>query len=161
MQGTVTHVNDDDCPAPLPLVESLPFRLGVLGTLATAQLAARLKAHGLKPKHVDLMTLLSAKAPASQLELARIMGVAPSLIVTLADHLAELGIVQRERDPEDRRRQLLTLSNRGQDLLTECAVTSASLDAELTADLTPEETAALRRGLRKLATRVGAPVADG
>ncbi|MEV0260355.1 MarR family winged helix-turn-helix transcriptional regulator [Streptomyces sp. NPDC050617] len=151
----------DDCPAPMPLVESLPFRLGVLGTLVTDQLVARLKSHDLKPKHVGLMTLLSAKAPASQLELARIMGVAPSLIVTLADHLAELGVVQRERDPDDRRRQLLTLSDRGQDLLTECAMASAALDAELTADLTPDETAALRTGLRKLAARTGAPVADG
>jgi len=35
------------------------------------------------------------------------MGVAPSLVVALADHLKELEAVQRVRDPADRRRQIL------------------------------------------------------
>ncbi|GHI35797.1 MarR family winged helix-turn-helix transcriptional regulator [Streptomyces violascens] len=96
---------------------SVVFRLGVLGAAATDLFAARIEAHELKPKHVGLMVVLDAGRASSQLEIAGVMGVAPSLVVALADHLEKLGAVQRVRDPADRRRQTLTLTEHGRELL--------------------------------------------
>lgn len=159
MVGRVRNVTDE-CPAPLPLTESLPFQLGLLGALVTDELAQQLRAYQMKPKHLTLMNLLSARAPLSQLDSARIMAVAPSHIVSLADHLAQLGVVTRERDPADRRRQLLALSGAGHELLAECAMAAADIDAELAAQLTAEEQAGLRAALRSLTTHYGAPRAE-
>jgi DNA-binding MarR family transcriptional regulator len=119
------------------------FRLGVLGAIVTDLFSARIEPHSLKPKHVGLMVVLDGGLAASQLDIARTMGVAPSLVVALADHLEELGAIQRVRDPADRRRQILTLTDRGHELLGTCATIARSLDAELEIDLNDEEDTAL------------------
>lgn len=131
------------------------FRLGVLGALAANQFAARMESHDLKPKHVGLMAALDAGRPASQQELAGRLGVAPSLVVSLADHLESLGAVSRVRDPDDRRRQVLTLTAQGQRLLKTCETAARELDEEFTAALSAAERAALDRALGVLAADAG------
>lgn len=139
------------------LTDTVAFRLGTLGALTADLFAERIAAHGLKPKHAGLMALLASGAAASQQEIARSMGVTPSLVVGLADHLEELGAVSRERDPGDRRRQVLTLTDRGHELLARCASTARTIDEELTAGLDDASRAALRKALAALAVRAGLP----
>jgi DNA-binding MarR family transcriptional regulator len=141
------------------LTTTLVFKLGTLGTVATERFTHELDAFelGLKPKHVGLLATLASGTAASQLELATRMGVAPSLVVSLADHLEQLGALQRVRDPQDRRRQVLTLTEAGHQLLTRCERAGRTLDAELTADLTEAQRTALAEALQLLATRVGLP----
>jgi DNA-binding MarR family transcriptional regulator len=136
---------------------SAAFRLGVLGTLATDRFTAGIEAHGLKPKHAGLLTLLHTGQPASQQELAARMGVAPSLVVALADQLESLGAVQRVRDPADRRRQVLTLTEHGRTLLATCAQVAAEVDAQLLGPLTAAQRRALRDALGALARSAGLP----
>jgi DNA-binding MarR family transcriptional regulator len=133
------------------------FRLGVLGTLATERFTAGIEAHGLKPKHAGLLTVLHAGTATSQQELAALMGVAPSLVVALADQLEALGAVRRVRDPADRRRQALTLTEHGRTLLATCAQVAADVDAQLLASLTAAQRRALREGLGALARSAGLP----
>lgn len=134
---------------------SVVFRLGVLGTMATDLFAARIKAHELKPKHVGLMVVLDTGRASSQLEIAGVMGVAPSLVVALADHLEKLGAIQRVRDPADRRRQVLKLTEHGRELLAACGELAQSADAEFAANLTATERAALTGLLDRLAAPQG------
>ncbi|MEV8313671.1 hypothetical protein AB0Q95_05810 [Streptomyces sp. NPDC059900] len=84
---------------------------------------------------------------------AGVMGVAPSLVVALADHLQKLGAVERVRDPADRRRQILTLTEHGRELLGVCAELARSADAEFAADLTEAESAVLTALLDRLTGR--------
>ncbi|MFC9325148.1 MarR family winged helix-turn-helix transcriptional regulator [Kitasatospora sp. NPDC057015] len=137
--------------------ESVVFRLGVLGATATELFAAAVEPYGLKPKQVGLMIVLSAGLAASQLDVARVMGVAPSLVVGFADHLEGLGAIRRTRDPADRRRQLLTLTDRGRELLDTCSALARSLDAEFTDGLTPQEHAVLAGLMGRLAVGRGLP----
>ncbi|BCJ40601.1 MarR family transcriptional regulator [Actinoplanes ianthinogenes] len=130
---------------------TVAYRLGTLGAQAADRFAARVEEHGVKPKHVGLMAALDAGESASQLELATRLGVAPSLIVALADHLERLGAVDRARDPGDRRRQVLSLTDRGRELLATCAAAAHALDDELTAALSPADRAELTRLLGLLA----------
>ncbi|WP_055585609.1 MarR family winged helix-turn-helix transcriptional regulator [Streptacidiphilus griseoplanus] len=126
------------------------FNLGTLGALAADRFAARVEALGLKPKHAGLLAALDAGQAASQQELARRLGVAPSLIVALADQLQGLGALERVRDPEDRRRQVLGLTAEGRRLLSACVAAAQAADEELTSGLGDTQRAALARGLRLL-----------
>jgi DNA-binding MarR family transcriptional regulator len=143
---------------PQPLTSSLVFRLGTLGTLATARFTAAIEIRGLKPKHAGLLAALDAGVATSQLELSQAMGVAPSLVVSLADQLEGMGALRRVRDPADRRRQALVLMDAGRKLLAECAALAHGLDADLAAKLSPEDREELRRLLGVLAGEAGLPV---
>ncbi|MER6068242.1 MarR family winged helix-turn-helix transcriptional regulator [Streptomyces sp. NPDC001817] len=139
------------------LTSTVVFRLGTLGTVVTDRFTRRIEELGLKPKHVGLMAALSLAAVASQQELAARMGVAPSLMVSLADYLEGLGAVKRVRDPQDRRRQVLTLTEKGQGLLDRCTSMARALDEEFVAGLTEEQRKALYEALRVLAKRADLP----
>ncbi|WP_240796316.1 MarR family transcriptional regulator [Streptomyces sp. RFCAC02] len=125
--------------------------------MATDRFAAALAPMDLKPKHAGLLTVLQRGGTASQLDVARTMGVAPSLVVSLADHLQALGAVRRTRDPADRRRQVLELTDRGRELLAGCLDAARAVDDGLTASLTPGELSALAGGLAVLAAANGLP----
>lgn len=137
------------------LAGTVVFKLGAVGAAATDLLAARLQADDLKPRHAGLLTALATTSATtsatSQQELAAQLGVAPSLVVALADHLEGLGAVERVRDPIDRRRQILTLTVRGLELLDRCRAAALDVEGELLADLTAQERAALDRAMTKLA----------
>jgi DNA-binding MarR family transcriptional regulator len=136
--------------SPVPVDATAVFQLGVLGSIATARYSARIEPHALKPKHIGLMVVLDRGLASSQLDIARLMGIAPSLVVALADHLEGLGAVHRVRDPADRRRQVLTLTEHGHELLATCAAIARSLDAELGMDLAEAENSALMKLLARL-----------
>jgi DNA-binding MarR family transcriptional regulator len=140
-----------------PLPSTLAFRLGTLGAVVADRFAAKIEKFGLKTKHAGLMTTLAAGPPASQQELATRLGVAPSLVVSLADHLESLGAIERTRDPSDRRRQVLTLTDQGHLLLAGCTAAAQDLDDELTAGLSRARREALREALGALAERAGRP----
>ncbi|NUR83068.1 MAG: MarR family transcriptional regulator [Nonomuraea sp.] len=137
---------------------TMAFRIGTLGAILTERFAAAIVPLELKPKHVGLLTLLEARGTASQLDVAKTMGVAPSLVVTLADHLERLGAITRVRDAGDRRRQLLDLTDDGRALLGRCLDAALALDAELTGRLDPRERAALGKALGTLAAEAGLPM---
>lgn len=126
------------------------FNLGTLGALAADRFAQRVEALGLKPKHAGLLAALDAGQAMSQQDLARRLGVAPSLIVALADQLEGLGALERVRDPQDRRRQVLHLTTEGRRLLSDCVVAAQAVDEELTSGLSDSQRATLARGLRLL-----------
>ncbi|MCX4847570.1 MarR family winged helix-turn-helix transcriptional regulator [Streptomyces sp. NBC_00893] len=77
--------------------------------------------------------------------------------IALADHLQGMGAVDRVRDPHDRRRQVLGLTDRGRELLGECAAAARALDDELMAGLDGPSGAALHRALGVLGRRAGLP----
>ncbi|NUR74424.1 MAG: MarR family transcriptional regulator [Hamadaea sp.] len=136
---------------------TVTFRLGTLGALVTERFTAKLADLDLKPKHVGVLTVLAGGPPTSQQELAGLMGVAPSLIVSLADHLESIGAIARTRDPGDRRRMVLTLTPPGRKLLAKCAGLARDLDAELTGSLSADQRDQLAGALGHLAAENGLP----
>jgi DNA-binding MarR family transcriptional regulator len=136
---------------------TLSFRLGVLGVMQEARFAGRLAAHELKPKHIALLSALRLGGAESQQELAGVLRIAPSLVVLLADQLETLGAVERVRDPADRRRQRLEITDDGVKLLDAGTAAALTLDDELAAGLSATDRAALERILQKLAVAAGLP----
>jgi DNA-binding MarR family transcriptional regulator len=84
------------------------------------------------------------------------MWQAPSRVVSLAE-LESLGAIERVRDPDDRRRQKLSLTEQGQALLADCTRAARALDAELTASVGAADRAALQRALATLVGEAGLP----
>src|SRR5215218_6814198 len=88
--------------------------LALLGQDAMQRLRAAHIAHDLKPRQFQILGLLHDHGGLAQGELIREMGVAPSILVTLLNPLEAHGLVTRERDPGDRRRHLVTLTDAGE-----------------------------------------------
>jgi DNA-binding MarR family transcriptional regulator len=127
--------------------DTLGYRLVQLGRAAGNEYTARLEKLGLRPQHVRLLTVVQGAGHASQNELAAELGVTPSFVVGLADDLERLGALNRERDPRDRRRQVLVLTTAGNRLLRDATRAATDLDRELARELTPAALAELRESL--------------
>lgn len=138
---------------------SATFLLGKLASITTSRFAERIAEFGLRPRHCGILELLGA-APATQLDLARALGVTPSVIVDMLDELETLDAVRRNRDPADRRRQIVELTPAGRTLITKAAHAARSSDAEFLVNLAPDRRVALLATLRQLAQENGLPTSS-
>lgn len=84
---------------------------------------------------------------ASAGQLVRQLGVTKQATGQLIDTLVARGYLERQPDPDDRRRMLIELTPRGRDAASEVREGVASVDAELAQRLAPAELAGLRAGL--------------
>ena len=82
------------------------------------------------------------------------MRVAPSRMVAFVDSLEERGLVERRRNPSDRRARALYLTAAGRELLARAFAVATAHEQQLTSDLSGEE----REQLLELLARVGAHV---
>ena len=83
--------------------------------------------------------------------IARAMALDPARVTRITDHLFALGYVQREADPEDRRRCPLRLTDAGAARLERGRRQFSTTMAGILHGLTEEERAALRVGTDGLA----------
>src|SRR5215207_4825552 len=83
---------------------SAALLLALLGQTAMRRLRDAHTAHHLSPRQFQLLGLLHDQGTTGQQELGQVMGVDPSVLVTLLNPLEADGYVSRQRDPADRRR---------------------------------------------------------
>ena len=74
---------------------------------------------GLSGRQYMLLAVLSSDEPPSQLELAGLCGLLPAQVVPVLDKLEERGLVARTRSETDRRRYVVTLTDKGREALAE------------------------------------------
>lgn len=119
------------------------FRLGLLGARITQDFSDRIEQVGLTHKQVGLLAVVSSGLAHSQRDIATLLGVAPSLVVSLVDQLIEAGAVTRSRSTSDRRIQVIELTDRGRELLEASTREAVNLDAAFRDGLSPAGQAAL------------------
>src|SRR5919108_2054317 len=90
-----------DAPAPDTPPRSVGFLISQLGFFSSKRFAEALAPLGIGPREFLLMRFVAASAGQSQQALAQLLGVPPSRMVALVDHLEEAGFVERHPDPED------------------------------------------------------------
>lgn len=139
-----------------PLTTSLAFQLGKLGQLATARFARKIAPLGLRPRHCGVLDLLQDEQT-SQLAIANTLGVSNSVVVNMLDELEEIGAVRRAREPADRRRHRVELTEHGIELSRKATALAHQVDKELLADLSDAQAASLRRTIGALALTQGVP----
>src|SRR5215217_3191013 len=130
--------------------------LALLGQEAMQRLRAAHTAHNLKPRQFHILGLLHDHGGLAQRELMREMGVAPSILVTLLNPLEADGLVTRERDTDDRRRHLVTLTKAGEKHLASASRAQKETEDALFASLDENQREQLRSVLIALRDGLGA-----
>uniref|UniRef100_A0AAU2JM13 MarR family winged helix-turn-helix transcriptional regulator n=1 Tax=Streptomyces sp. NBC_00049 TaxID=2903617 RepID=A0AAU2JM13_9ACTN len=105
-----------------------PQRLGLLlawhGSVTQTRMKRALSAAGLTPRHA--MTLMHLEGgPMGQRALADRLEVDPSVLVGILNDLEGDGLAERRRDPADRRRHIVAITDAGAAAL---GTTNAALD---------------------------------
>jgi DNA-binding MarR family transcriptional regulator len=98
-----------------------------------------------------VLASLADEGAASQSELSRRTGIDPSDVVALVNDLASRGLVTRERDPRDARRNVVTPTRAGRAELARLSVVIAEIQERFLAPLNDSERRQLQRILTKLA----------
>ncbi|MFV2172102.1 MarR family winged helix-turn-helix transcriptional regulator [Actinomadura sp. LOL_016] len=110
LTALLTRLVADDGPSAIRSVEHLVaqahYRLRRLGD-------HRLAAYGLRTRHFALLPALDELGPCPQEQLARYLHLTEPSTASLIDELVTAGIVSRGRDPNDRRRYALRLTDLG------------------------------------------------
>jgi DNA-binding MarR family transcriptional regulator len=136
------------------------LQLAILGQVATNRLRAAHAAHGLTSRQFQVLGLLHDHGGLAQSDLARIMDTAPSMLVTLLNPLEAEGLVERRRDPADRRRHFVALTKAGEMRFMSASQAHAAAEEELFASLDDRQREQLRELLRALRDGL-APKAQG
>ena len=121
----------------------------------TAMHASRLVSEGFatadaRGYHYRLLAALEEFGPASQAALGRRSGIDRSDVVATVNELEGGGLVERARDPEDRRRNIVTITAAGTQQLRRLDGVLAGIQDELLAPLSTDE----RGELARLLTRI-------
>jgi len=110
-----------------------------LRNLLTSRILAVFEPYGLRSGTHSTMALIGANPGCSQSEIARNLGTDKSIVVAIVDDLEKRDLAARQRSTEDRRRNALILTDKGQELLVELDNLGRSVELPIRAVLSPEE----------------------
>ena len=113
-------------------------------------LAAAFAAEGVRGYDYRVLAALDEHGPSSQAELGRGTGIDRSDIVATVNSLVAAGLARRAPDPDDGRRNVVTITTRGSSTLTRLDAVVDRVQAELLAPLSEAERRTLVALLRKL-----------
>lgn len=107
---------------------------------------------GISARELAVLLVLGDREPESQQQAAQRLGVDRTTMVSLLDGLEGKSLVTRRADPADRRRNVVELTETGQQVLAEATRASDAAEQELLADLGERDASRLRELLGRLAT---------
>lgn len=117
---------------------------------AQAILGEAFAAAGVRGYHYRLLAAIEEHGPASQAELGRATGIDRSDVVAMLDDLTGWGLVRRDPDPTDGRRNVVSITEKGLARLGELDAVLADVQAAVTEPLSDRERTTLLRLLRKM-----------
>jgi DNA-binding MarR family transcriptional regulator len=129
---------------------SVGFLISQLGFFSSKGFMEALEPVGIGPKEFLLMRFVDSSQGQSQQSLAERLGVPPSRMVALVDHLEDAGLVERRPDPDDRRVRGLHLTRKGRGALERAAKIAIDYETRLCAGIDREEREQLIDLLQKL-----------
>jgi DNA-binding MarR family transcriptional regulator len=154
---TVTNPQTPPSPKvpqlPEELVASATFLLKRLGYAAKERGMEAYEPTGLHPYHYAILLVLDEGSRETQGAIADALGYDRGQLVGLLDELEERGLVERRRDPKDRRRHLVRLTADGKRMLRRLRALARRIEDEFLAPLSDEERATLHALLLRLAER--------
>src|SRR5882724_13625507 len=136
---------------PEELVASATFLIKRLGFAAKERTMKAYEGTGLHPYHHAILLVLDEGSAETQGSIADALGYDRGQLVGLLDELEEQGLIERKRDPDDRRRHLVSLNPAGKKRLAQLRAVSKAVEDELLASLDAEQRAQLHELLLQLA----------
>jgi DNA-binding MarR family transcriptional regulator len=132
-------------------VDGVAFLLAQLGAHAASAFADRLSPLGLRPPDAGVLGRLARSPGESQRALADALGMHAPRLVALIDDLEARGLLERRRDPRDRRNYSISLTDAGLETMRRVSAVARQHEQALTAALGDEERAQLASLLRRVA----------
>ncbi|MEZ5157166.1 MAG: MarR family transcriptional regulator [Solirubrobacterales bacterium] len=134
------------------LADRVGYLLAKLHQRWAAESAAALREGGLglTGVHFGALTIVDAAGPMSQQELGEMIGKDRTSVVAIVDDLEGEGLVERRRNPADRRAYALEVTRRGEDWLERARPALVAAEDRLLASLGPGERAELVERLKRI-----------
>ncbi|MFE0170958.1 MarR family winged helix-turn-helix transcriptional regulator [Streptomyces sp. NPDC059002] len=143
-------------PAP-STIRTLPsWLLGRAAARGRGLVAEALAREGLKMWHHVVLSAVADLGPVAQAELGRSVSLDPKDMVGVINDLQSEGLVERAPDPKDRRKNAITITDKGERLVARCAKAAAGANDALLAALSTAE----RERFLEMLTRISG-VGDG
>jgi len=137
---------------PEQLVSSALFLLKRLGMAAKSETMEAYEGTGLHPYHHAILALLEEGTTETQGAIGEALGYDKGQLVGMLDELEEAGLIERKRDPADRRRHVVRMTAEGRSALGRLRRLSARIESEFLAPLSEAERAQLHALLLRLAS---------
>jgi DNA-binding MarR family transcriptional regulator len=136
---------------PEELVSSTTFLLKRLGYTAKDRSLKAYEREGVHPYHYAILLALDDGGHETQGAIADALGYDRGQLVGLLDELEERGLIERRRDPDDRRRHLVQMTADGKRKLRRLRTLAAETEDDFLAPLGDSEREQLHALLLKLA----------
>jgi DNA-binding MarR family transcriptional regulator len=137
---------------PKELLASGSFLLKRLGFLVKEWAMEAFEASGLSPYHHAVLALLEEDPRETQATIADALGYDRSHLVGILDELEERGLIERKRDPSDRRRHLVSLTPAGKRALARLRAVVERMEDDFFAPLDAAQRETLKALLLELAS---------
>jgi DNA-binding MarR family transcriptional regulator len=148
-------------------------RTGAASSVLISQLARGMRRRieqaveplGLRPRELHALQHLRERGPSAQQTLVELLGIDATNLIAILNRLEDAGLIERRRDRADRRRAIIALSKRGEQLLADLDRALYRIDDDLLATLTRSErdtlNALLARAVEHIAADCSQPADEG
>lgn len=134
---------------------SLSYLTARAGRIGTQELTELMESESLSRHHFTIICALEEFGGISQNDLAGRSNVNPGHLVAYLDQLSSRGILEREVDPEDRRRNVITLTPEGRKFAARAMEAASHNEAKVFGALDEPQREQLRALLQLVATQDG------
>jgi DNA-binding MarR family transcriptional regulator len=122
--------------------------------LRMAELTTKaLASHGIDGREFGVLLSLTGREPPSQQQAARRLGIDRTTMVAMLDALEGKGLVSRHPHADDRRRNVVELTDAGKDTLRRAVEASEEVERVFLAALSPRDRERLRSALQAIVLR--------
>lgn len=142
------------------MTEALGFMLKDLSHVMRRAFDARARAIGVTRAQWQALFVLSRNEGSNQGTLAELLEVEPITLCRMVDRLEEAGLVERRRDPNDRRAWLIYLTDASRPLLAQLRELGHALTEEALEGIDAAERDQLVATLTKIRTNLSRTTSD-
>jgi DNA-binding MarR family transcriptional regulator len=151
-EGAIAQETTAQLRLPEELLEKSGFLMVRLAMGFKARAIADLEEAGYSQYHYSVLAVLGEQARKTQALIAESLGLDPSQLVGILDALEDRGLIARQRDPEDRRRHVVTLTAKGRTQLVRLRGRIDRLEDELFTPLDADSRKTFHELLLRLTT---------
>ena len=126
-----------------------------LGRITLHRFTEALEPFGIRPRHVAALMELRDRGELTQQSLCGQLHLDPTNLVAILNELEQRGYATRRRDPEDRRRHLVEVSNKGIAVIEKVSEVMDGVEEDLLDGLEPAEREQLEGLLTSIWERSG------